>query len=213
MCVVQGILSLRYLLLLVAQRVRLFATPWLQHARPPCPSLCPRVCSDSSTEAGMPSNYFILSCTVFFLLSIFPSIRVFSNESAIHIRCQSIRASASVLPRNIQGWFPLRFLLRLFWSPCFPWDSQESYPAPQFKSIHSSTLCLLYCPTHTSIHDYWKDNSLDYMDFSAALNMLANLENSTVATGLEKVRFHSNPKERQCQRMLKLPHNCTHLTR
>ena len=39
----------------------------------------------------------------------------------------------------------------------------------------------------------------------------ANLENSAVATGLEKVSFHSNPKERQCQ-MLKLPHNCTHLT-
>ena len=47
---------------------------------------------------------------------------------------------------------------------------------------------------------------------SAALNMPANLENSTVATGLEKVSFHSNPKERQCQRMLKLLHNCTHLT-
>ena len=40
----------------------------------------------------------------------------------------------------------------------------------------------------------------------------ANLENSAVATGLEKVSFHSNPKERQCQRMLKLLHNCTHLT-
>ena len=39
-----------------------------------------------------------------------------------------------------------------------------------------------------------------------------HLENSAVATGLEKVSFHSNPKERQCQRMLKLPHNCTHLT-
>ena len=39
-----------------------------------------------------------------------------------------------------------------------------------------------------------------------------NLENSVVATGLEKVSFHSNPKEKQCQRMLKLPHNCTHLT-
>ena len=38
------------------------------------------------------------------------------------------------------------------------------------------------------------------------------LENSAVATGLEKVSFHSNPKERQCQRMLKLLHNCTHLT-
>ena len=48
---------------------------------------------------------------------------------------------------------------------------------------------------------------------SAALNMPANLENSAVATGLEKVHFHSNPKERQCQRMLKLLHNCTHLTR
>ena len=48
---------------------------------------------------------------------------------------------------------------------------------------------------------------------SAALNMPANLENSAVATGLEKVRFHSNPKERQCQRMLKLLHDCTHLTR
>ena len=47
---------------------------------------------------------------------------------------------------------------------------------------------------------------------SAALNMPANLENSAVATGLEKVSFHSNPKEKQCQRMLKLPHNCTHLT-
>ena len=43
--------------------------------------------------------------------------------------------------------------------------------------------------------------------------MPANLENSAVATGLEKVNFHSNPKERQCQRMLKLLHNCTHLTR
>ena len=40
----------------------------------------------------------------------------------------------------------------------------------------------------------------------------ANLENLAVATGLEKVSFHPSPKERQCQRMLKLPHNCTHLT-
>ena len=47
---------------------------------------------------------------------------------------------------------------------------------------------------------------------SAAFNMPENLENSAVATGLEKVSFHSNPKERQCQRMLKLLHNCTHLT-
>ena len=42
--------------------------------------------------------------------------------------------------------------------------------------------------------------------------MSANLENSAVATAQEKVSFHSNPKERQCQRMLRLPHNCSHLT-
>ena len=50
------------------------------------------------------------------------------------------------------------------------------------------------------------------LEDDAALNMPANLENSAVATGLEKVSFHSNPKERQCQRMLKILHNCTHLT-
>ena len=48
---------------------------------------------------------------------------------------------------------------------------------------------------------------------SAALNMPANLENSAVAIGLERVSFHPNPKEGQCQRMFKLLQNCTHLTR
>ena len=48
---------------------------------------------------------------------------------------------------------------------------------------------------------------------SAALNIPAYLENSAVATGLEKFSFHSNPKERKCPRMLKLQHNCNHLTR
>ena len=53
--------------------------------------------------------------------------------------------------------------------------------------------------------------SLKWCCESAALNMPANLENSAVATGLEKVSFHSNPKERKCQRMFKLLHNCTYL--
>ena len=47
---------------------------------------------------------------------------------------------------------------------------------------------------------------------SASLNIPAHLENAAVAKGLEKVCFHSNHKERQCQTMLKLPHNCSHLT-
>ena len=53
-----------------------------------------------------------------------------------------------------------------------------------------------------------KDDAVE----SAAFNMPANLENSAVATGLEKVSFHSNPKERLCQRVFKLLHNCSHLT-
>ena len=60
-------------------------------------------------------------------------------------------------------------------------------------------------------HVFWDDPKRWCWE-SAALNMPANLENSAVATGLENVSFHSNPKERQCQRMLKLPHSCTHLT-
>ena len=58
--------------------------------------------------------------------------------------------------------------------------------------------------------NYFKSRKM--MHESAALNMPANLENSAVATGLEKVSFHSSPKERQCQGMLQLLHNCTHLT-
>ena len=49
----------------------------------------------------------------------------------------------------------------LVWSPCSPRDSQESSPTPQFKSINSSVLSFIYSPTLTSIHDHWKNHSLD----------------------------------------------------
>ena len=68
-----------------------------------------------------------------------------------------VSASASVLPMNIQDWFPLDGLVG---SPCSPRDSQESSPTPQFKSINSSALSFLYSPALTSIHDYWKNHSL-----------------------------------------------------
>ena len=67
-------------------------------------------------------------------------------------------ASPSVLSVNIQGWFPLGLtgLISLLENPR---DSQESSPAPQFKSISSSVLSLLYGPALKSIHDYWKNHS------------------------------------------------------
>ena len=88
------------------------------------------------------------------------NIRVFSNESAFCIRCQSIgvSASTSVLPMNTQDSSPLG---RMVGSHGSPRDSQESSQTPQFKIINSLVLCFLYSPTLTSVHDYWKIHSLD----------------------------------------------------
>ena len=113
-----------------------------------------------SIKSVMPSNHLIVCCPLLLLPSIFPSIRVFSNELVLHIRWPSIGVSAlaSVLLVNIQDWFPLDWLVG---SPCSPRDSQESSPTPQFKSINSLALSFLYGPALTSIHDYWKNHSFD----------------------------------------------------
>ena len=69
------------------RHVQLFVTHRLQHARPPCLSPTPRACSNlMSIESVMPSNHLILCWPLLLLPSIFPSIRVFSNESVLHIR-------------------------------------------------------------------------------------------------------------------------------
>ena len=85
---------------------------------------------------------------------------------------QSIRVSAStsILPMNTQDWSPLGCN---GWISCSPRDSQESSPAPQFKSINSSALSFLYSPTLTSIHDYWRSCSLDQMDLCCQSNVSA----------------------------------------
>ena len=80
----------------------------LQHSRLPCPSLSPRVCSDSCPLSQW-CYLTISSCHPLLLLSsVFPSIRVFSNESVLRASGgQSVGTAASVLPMNIHGWFPL----------------------------------------------------------------------------------------------------------
>ena len=82
----------------------------LQHARIPCPSPSPSLLKLMSIELTMPSNNLILCRPLLLLPSIFPSIRIFSNESALHIRWPNLGASASGLPVSI--WFPLG-LMRL----------------------------------------------------------------------------------------------------
>ena len=69
-----------------------------------------------------------------------------------------VSPSTSVLPMNTQDWSPLDGLVG---SPCSPRDSQKSSPTPQFKSINSLVLSLLYSPILTSIQDHWKNHSLD----------------------------------------------------
>ena len=96
-------------------------------------------------------------------LQSFPASGSFPMSQFFTSGGQSIGASASVIPMNIQGWFLLglngltsllcKGLSRVFFSL-----------APKFESINSSVLSLLYGPTLTSVHDYWKNHSFDCMD-------------------------------------------------
>ena len=139
--------------------VRLFATHGLQHTRLPCPSSTPgSFLKLTSMQLVLPSNRFILCHPRFLLSSIFPGIGVFSNESVLHIRWPKTWSfSFSISPSNEQSGL---ISCTMDWLDS-PKDSQDSSPTPQFKSINSSVLSFLYSLTLTSIHDYWKNHSLD----------------------------------------------------
>ena len=120
-----------------------------QHARPPCPPPAPGAYSNStSIELVMPSNHLILCCPLLLPPSIFPSIRVFSNESVLRIRWPkywsfSIRISPS---NEYSGLISFRMdLLDLL--------------AVQGPLKNSLALNFLYSPTFTPIHDYWDNHS------------------------------------------------------
>ena len=139
-------------------RVQLFATPWTT-ARQASLSITnswspPKL---MSIESVMPFNHLVpfSSCPQYF-----PASRAFQMSQLFTSGVQSIgvSASTSVRPMNTQDWFPLGWT---GWISLSPRDSQESSPTPQVKSINSSVLSFLYSPTLTSIHDYWKNHSLD----------------------------------------------------
>ena len=130
-----------------------------QHIRPPCPSPTPGVHPNPCLLCRW-CHPTISSSVVAFSSSpqSFPASGSFQMSQLSASGGQSIRVSAStsVLPMNTQDWSD-----GLVGSPCSARDSQESSPTPQFKSIKSSVLSFLYSPTLTSIHDYWKNHSLD----------------------------------------------------
>ena len=137
----------------------------LQHTRLPCPSLSPRVCSTlcllsqwfhpTISSSVVPFS----SCPQSFPASgSFPTSRLFESGG----QSIGVSTSASVLPMNFWGWFPLELMgLSSLLSKGL---SRVPSPVPQFKSSSSSELSLLYGPTLTSVRDYWKNHSFDYVD-------------------------------------------------
>ena len=135
-------------------RVSLFVTPWTV---PRQASLSWSLLKLMSIELVMPYNHLILCCPLLLPPPIFPSTRVFSNESVLHIRWPKYwHFSFIISPSNEYSGL---ISIRMDWLDLFA--VQESSPTAQFKTINSSMLSFLYGPTLTSIHEYWKNHSFD----------------------------------------------------
>ena len=143
-------------------RIRLFVIPWTAAHQASLPVINSQGSLKlMSIESVMLSNHLILCRPLLLPSSIFPSIRVFSNESVLCSRWPKFWSfSFNISPSNEYSGL-ISFRMNLVGSPCSPRDSQESSPTPQFKSINSSGLSFPYSPTLASIHDYWKNHSLD----------------------------------------------------
>ena len=118
----------------------------------------------------MISSHLILYCTLFLLPQSFPASGSFPLSLLFVWGSQNIGAPVSVLPMNIQDWFPLGWLV---WSSYSPGYSQESSPTSQYESINSLVPSLLYNPTLAPVHDYWKNHSFDYTDLCWQSNVSA----------------------------------------
>ena len=134
--------------------VQLFSHVWLFETlwTAACQASLPFTISQSllklmSIESVMPSNHNILCLPLLLLPSICPSIRGFSNESALHTMCVAKVLELQLQHQSFQWIFRVDLLKNwLVWSPCCPRDSQESSPAPQLESVNSLVLRLLYAP-------------------------------------------------------------------
>ena len=135
----------------------------LQHARLPHPLPFPGACSNSRPLNQWCYPTISSHHPLLLLPSIFPSTRVFSNDLALSITLLKYW-SFSISPSNEYSGL---ISFRTDWLDLLKVQGrtlQESSPTPQFESINSSVLNLLYGPTLTSVHDYWKNHSCDYTD-------------------------------------------------
>ena len=145
----------------------------LQHTRPPCPSPTPGVYSNSC-----PSSWW---CHPNISSSVIPfsSCPQPLQHQGFFQWVNSLYEVAKVLEFQLQHQSfqrtPRTDFLQdgLVGSPCSPRDSQESSPTAQFRSINFSALSFPHSPTLTSIHDHWKNHSLDQMDICWQNNVSA----------------------------------------
>ena len=154
-----------------------------------CPTLCD---SMNLSTPGLPVHHQLLESTQTHAHRVSDAIqpsRPLSSPSPPDpnpSQCQGLfqwvnssHEVAKVLEFQLQHqpfqWTPRTDLLYdgLVGSPCSTRDSQESFPTPQFKSINFSALSFLHSPTFTSIHDHWKNRSLDYTDLCWQSNVSA----------------------------------------
>ena len=144
----------------VLSHVRLFVTPWTA-ARQVTLSITnsrslPKL---MSIESVMPSNHLILCRPLLFPPSVFPSIRVFSNESVLPIRWPEYWSfSFNVSPSNEH---PGLISFSMEWLDLL---AVQGTLKSLLKSINSLVLSFLYSPTLTSIHDYWKNHRRTFVD-------------------------------------------------
>ena len=138
--------------------VQLFVTPWT--------TVCQASLSITnswsllklmSIESVMPSDHLILCCPLLLLPSIFPSIRIFSNESALRIRWPKYQSFSFKISSSNEYSGLISF--RMDWFDLLAVQGTLKSLLQQFESINSSVLTFLYSPTLTFIHNYWKNQS------------------------------------------------------
>ena len=146
---------------LLLSYVRLFATLWTAAHQASLSTNSRSLLELTSIKSVMPSNHLILCHPLLFPPSIFPSIRVFSSESLLHIRWPKYwNFSFNISPSNEYSGLTS---FRIEWFDLLAVQGTlEFSPTPQFRSISSSVLSFLYeRKALTSIHDYWKNHSFD----------------------------------------------------
>ena len=144
-------------------RVRLFATPWTAARQASLSfTISQRLLKLMSVESMMPSNYLILCCPLLLLSSVFPSIRVFSSELALHVRKTKYwSVSFSIRPANEYSGL---ISFRIDWFNLLAVQGTLK-SLPLHHCLKASVLWhLAYGPTLQSVHDYWKNHSFDYTD-------------------------------------------------